>query len=328
MIDKSFYKNKKILVTGGTGMIGYQLIKLLSECSCEITIVSLDNKTQFKNIKFVNADLRSFDNCINVTKNKDIVFHLAGIKGSPKMTSEKPASFMVPTIMFSINMMEAARRNKVENYLFTSSVGVYEPKEILFEEDVWNSFPSKNDEFAGWAKRICELQSRAYEIQYKWNKISIVRPANVYGPYDNFDTDNAMVIPSLIKKASQSDELRVWGDGSTVRDFIYSEDVAKGMMLSVQKNINEPINLGSGKGYTIKEVAETIISIMGKKKKIIWEADKPMGDKKRIMSVEKANKIGFKIEVGIKEGLQKTIKWFLSHDVNKIERYNSFKEKL
>lgn len=328
MIDKKFFSNKKILVTGGTGMIGYQLVKLLSDCNAKITVVSLDNNSQFKNLKFIKSDLRDFENCLSLTKNKDIVFHLAGVKGSPKMTLEQPASFMIPTLMFSINMMEAARRNKVNNYLFTSSVGVYEPKEILKEDDVWKSFPSENDKFAGWAKRICELQAEAYEIQYGWNKISIVRPANVYGPYDNFDTNNAMVIPSLIRKAVENEKLFVWGDGSPTRDFIFSEDVAKGMMLAVQKNINKPINLGSGKGYKIKEIAETIINILDKKKKIIWEKDKPMGDKKRIMSIERAKKIGFEVSVGIKEGLERTIKWYLKKENKNILRYNSFTENL
>ncbi len=328
MIDKNFFKNKEVLVTGGTGMIGYQLVKLLLECESKVTVVSLDEGTGHEKVKFIKSDLRNFENCLEVTKNKDIVFHLAGVKGSPKMTSEKPASFLVPTLMFSINMMEAARRNKIENYLFTSSVGVYEPKEVLREEDVWKSFPSPNDRFAGWAKRICELQAESYEIQYKWNKISIVRPANVYGPFDNFDIDNAMVIPSLIKKAVENDSLIVWGDGTPIRDFIYSEDVARGMMFAVQKNIIEPINLGSGNGYQIKEIAETIIKILNKKNKIIWEKDKPMGDKKRIMSTTKAEKYGFKISVDIVSGLKKTIDWFLNYDHSKTNRYNSFKEKI
>ena len=324
MIDKNFFKGKNILITGGSGMIGFQLVKILNKLNCEITVVSLDSNSQFKNIKFVKADLRNLDTCLKVTKNKNIVFHLAGVKGSPKMTLEKPASFMVPTLMFSINMMEAARRNKVENYLFTSSVGVYEPKEILKEDDVWNSFPSKNDMFAGWSKRICELQAEAFKIQYDWDKISIVRPANVYGPYDNFDTNNAMVIPSLIKKTIESDKLRVWGDGSPVRDFIYSEDVAIGMILAVQKNVNEPINLGSGNGYTIKEIAETIVE----NKEIVWEKDKPMGDKKRIMSTERAKKYGFNVRTSIRDGLEKTIKWYMHQNNFNIKRYNSFTEKL
>ena len=107
------------------------------------------------------------------------------------MTAERPASFFVPTLQFSLNMMEAARRSGVNHYLFTSSVGVYQPAEIFKEDDVWSTFPSSNDRFAGWAKRMCELQAEAYKKEYEWENISVVRPANVYGPFDNFDPANA-----------------------------------------------------------------------------------------------------------------------------------------
>ena len=94
---------------------------------------------------------------------------------------------MVPTLMFSINMMEAALRQNVSNYLLTSSIGVYAQSSLFKEDSVWKTFPSQNDKFPGWAKRICELQAEAYKIQYDWENISIVRPSNVYGPYDNFE---------------------------------------------------------------------------------------------------------------------------------------------
>ena len=325
---KNFYKGKKILVTGGTGLIGRPLVNKLLNLGAKVQVVSLDKKVDLPKVQFIKKDLRDFNSCLDVTKNCDIVFHLAGVKGSPKMTRYQPASFFVPTITFNTNVMEASRRNKVKHFLYTSSIGVYSPAKNFYEDDVWKTFPSENDKFAGWAKRICELQAEAYEIQYGWNKISIVRPANVYGPYDNFDTNNAMVIPSLIRKAVENEKLFVWGDGSPTRDFIFSEDVAKGMMLAVQKNINKPINLGSGKGYKIKEIAETIINILDKKKKIIWEKDKPMGDKKRIMSIERAKKIGFEVSVGIKEGLERTIKWYLKKENKNILRFNSFTENL
>ena len=164
----------------------------------------------------------------------DIVFNLAGVKGSPAMANERPASFLVPTITFSYNMMEAARREGVERYLYTSSIGVYAPAEYFREDDVWKTFPSPHDRFAGWAKRMGELQAEAYKIEYGWDKISIVRPANVYGPYDNFDPANAMVIPSLIYRALDGEApLTVWGDGTPIRDFIHARDVARGMMLMV-----------------------------------------------------------------------------------------------
>ena len=109
--------------------------------------------------------------------------------------------------------------------------------------------PSENDKFPGWAKRVGELQAEAYAIEYGWKKVSIVRPANIYGPYDNFDPANSMVVPSLIRRAlAGEDPLTVWGDGSPIRDFIHAEDVARGMMLAVEKGVTEPINLGSGTG--------------------------------------------------------------------------------
>ena len=326
-IDKRFYKNKKILVTGGSGMIGYQLCDILLKLGAKVTIASLDDIKIFKKAKYIKCDLRFFENCLKISKNKDIVFHLAGIKGSPMMAKLKPSSFFVPTLQFSINMMEAAFRNRVSNYLFTSSVGVYSPSSIFKEEDVWKTFPSENDRFAGWAKRICELQAQSYEIQYKWKNISIVRPANVYGPFDNFDENNAMVIPSLISKAFKAkDTLEVWGDGTPIRDFVHSKDVALAMAYVVQKKYNQPVNIGSGKGVSIKKIVEIINSNLQKPLKIKWIKSGPSGDKKRLMDMKRIYDLGFRNSINIEDGIQDTIKWYLKNKkVNKM-RYNSFTE--
>jgi GDP-L-fucose synthase len=242
---------------------------------------------------------------------------------------ENPASFFIPTITFSINMMEAARQCNVERYLFTSSIGVYHPTDIFVEDDVWSTFPSENDRFAGWAKRMGELQAQAYEIQYKWDKISIVRPANVYGPYDNFDPENAMVIPSLINRALSGERpLTVWGDGSPIRDFIYSKDVALGMMKVIEKGYNKPINLGSGEGVKIKEIAENIAELMPDKCDLVWDTSKPSGDKKRLMSTERAKSIGIIAKTPLKEGIKNTIEWFIKNKNTKDMRYNAFTDKV
>ena len=322
----NFFNNKKILVTGGSGMIGQPLCKSLLNLGADVTIASLDDGSRKpRGAKHFKLDLRSFDNCMEVAKDKDIIFHLAGVKGSPKMTMERPASFMVPTIQFSINMMEAARRRGVERFLFTSSIGVYEPAEEFLEDKVWATFPSPNDKFAGWAKRICELQAEAYKIEYGWDNISIVRPANVYGPYDNFDKENAMVIPSLINRAlSEDGPLSVWGDGSSIRDFIHSSDVANGMLMAVEKGINEPINLGSGGGLKIKDIAEIIASLTNKE--IIWDTSKPTGDKKRIMNVERAKSFGFECKVNLYDGIKETINWYKNSKLIEGNRYNPFTE--
>jgi GDP-L-fucose synthase len=326
-----FYKNKSVLVTGGTGMIGIPLVQKLLNFGAKVTVVSLDHKDRCpKKVRFLKRDLRDFKNCLEVCKNKEVIFHLAGIKGSPKMASERPASFLYPTISFSINMLEAARLSCVKNYLFTSSVGVYAPAKIFYEKDVWLTMPSKNDWYAGWAKRVCELQIEAYRKEYNFKNISIIRPANVYGPYDNYDPKNAMVIPSLIYKATRKNsEFEVWGDGSPIRDFVYSEDVADAMLLMVKNKINGPLNIGSGKGHSIKEIAENIANLVPKSpKKIIWKKTKHEGDKKRILSMKEANLNGIFSPTSLKAGIKKTIEWFVANEKNLINnRYNVFKKK-
>jgi len=325
----NFYKNKKVLVTGGTGLIGRPLVKMLLEKDAIVTVVSLDDPSRCpKGASFKKADLREFDQCNEVCSNQEIVFQLAGIKGSPKMSAERPASFFVPTITFSFNMMEAARRAGVKNYLFTSSIGVYQPAAIFSEDDVWKTFPSPNDRFAGWAKRMGELQAEAYKIEYGWDTISIVRPANVYGPYDNFDPENAMVIPSLIRRAVEGESpLTVWGDGSPVRDFIHSKDVARGMMLAIEKNINVPLNLGSGKGVAIREIVKEIKRNLPDNRKIVWDKNKPSGDTLRLMDIQRAQElINFESEIDIKEGIKETMDWYLKNREDILNRYNVFTE--
>ena len=325
------WENKNVLVTGGTGLIGRPLVTKLLKKKANVYVVSLDEPYDMEvGVKFFKKDLREFSNCLNVCNNMDIVFHLAGVKGSPKMTMSQPASFLVPTVTFSYNMMEAARRCGVKNYLFTSSVGVYQPAEIFYERDVWNTFPSKNDWFAGWAKRLCELQAEAYKIQYSWNRISIVRPANVFGPFDNFDPNNAMVIPSLIQRIMNGENpLNVWGDGSPIRDFIFSEDVADGMIMAVEKEINEPINLGSGNETTIKNIVEILKEVSGRDFEIKWDTSKPSGDKKRLMSTENSDKYGFKCKTNLKRAIEITFRWYEKNKdkISNSLKYNSFTEK-
>lgn len=326
----SFYKGKKVLVTGGTGLIGRPLVEMLISKGAKVLVVSLDDPSRAPSgVEFIHADLREFSNCLDVCKDQDIVFHLAGIKGSPLMTQKYPASYFVPTISFNTNMMEAARRQKVKRFLYTSTIGVYSPAEVFHEDDVWKSFPSENDRFAGWAKRMGELQAEAYKIEYSWDKISIVRPANVYGPFDNFDPQTGMVIPSLISRALNGENpLTVWGDGSPIRDFIYSKDVAQGMLLAVEKGINVPVNLGSGTGVTIKELAKAIAeSVPGSPIKIVWDKSKPKGDKKRLMDMTRAKKLlGFNPSYSLKQGIKETIEWYIKNKADLDKRYNVFYE--
>ena len=298
MID---FKDKNVLVTGGNGMIGQALVELLYDTtSANIMVADLPN-----------VDLRDRKDCKAVCEGQDIVFHLAGIKGSPQRCMEAPGSFSVPMIQFNANMIEAAYNAGVEWFLYTSSVGVYHPADVFVEDHVPGTLPSESDWYAGWAKRIGEMNVQAYMKEYNWNKCSIVRPANVYGPNDNFG-EWSMVVPSLIKKAIENDVLVVWGDGSPIRDLIYAEDVARGMIHMVENGVTDPVNIGSGTGVTIGEVAEIIAEYFGKE--ISWDTTKPMGDLKRVMSTKRAESYGFKPMIDLKSGLEKTINWYINND--------------
>jgi GDP-L-fucose synthase len=321
-------KNKRILVTGGTGMIGREVVSLLLSEGAVVTVVSIDDPVDMPSeINFSKLDLREFNNCISVCKDADIVFHVAGIKGSPKVAKESPAKFMVPMIQFNTNILQAAYESDVEWVLYTSSMGVYAPSSIFVEDSVWgesNPYPSRNDWFAGWAKRVGELQLEAYRTE-GWDRFSIVRPANVYGKYDNFNPETCMVVPALINRVMGGENpLSVWGDGSCIRDFIYAKDVARGMLHAVKNGISAPMNLASGTGISIKDLVEAIVRASGEHLEICWDASKPSGDAMRVLSMEHSNSVGFFPETSLDEGVRQVIEWYNQN--RDFRRYDSFKE--
>jgi GDP-L-fucose synthase len=319
-------------VTGATGMVGIQLVNLLIAEGANVSGVSIDivsDKSLLfaEQIHLIRGDLRSFELCLDVTKNQDFVFHVAGIKGSPQVALKRPNTFFYNTSKFNLNVIEASRRNFVPEFLYTSSIGVYSPAEIFNEDDVWKTFPSENDRYAGWAKRMGELQIEAARLEHNWNQTYIVRPANIYGPWDNFDPENAMVIPSLIARAmSGENPLKVWGGGDAVRDFIHAKDVARAMIHVVENKVNHPVNVGSGIGISISEIANEISKGFDNLK-IEWDTTKPTGDKIRVMNTERIKATGFKNEVSLSEGIASTIEWFKKYQLQS-GRYNAFTEKL
>ena len=327
----NIFSDKKILVAGGTGLVGQQLVPKLITLGGKVFVASLDDKSLVNNKveDFYNFDLMNLDNCIKITKDKEIVFNLLGVTGSPKTNIEKPASFMMSNIYCAINLLMAAQISKVKKYLYTSTYGVYGHTQIMKENDVWKTFPSDNDKFAGWAKRIGELQVEAFKIEYDFESLHIVRPANIYGPYANFDPENSMVISSLIRRIIEGENpLVVWGDGSAVRDFIFSEDVANAMIQVMQKKIEKPINIGSGSGISIKELVGTLISskTIKKKPKVIFDKTKPAGDKMRILDTSLAKSYRITNNISLKEGLDKTINWYLNNQSLTKKRFNYFKK--
>lgn len=320
------FQGKKVLVAGGTGLIGRPLVRMLIERGATVRVASLDDPVRaHPQAEFRRTNLLVFQNCLAACEGMDLVFNLLGVKGSPAVTTTRPASFFVPTLMLDTNLMEAARQRRVGRFLFTSSIGVYAPAELFREDDVWRSFPSPNDRFAGWAKRMGELQADAYRIEHDWKGIAIVRPANVYGPFDNFDLDNAMVVPSLIRRAvSGEDPLRVWGDGYSRRDFVHAEDVARGMLLAMEQLPQEPVNLGSGEGATIRRLVEVILDAIDHPPRVEWDASRPSGDRTRIMDITRARSLGYRPDISLEEGIRSTVEWYHAHRETAGRRFDVF----
>ncbi len=326
MIDdvvlKSF-SGKNVLITGGTGLIGRQVVNMLVDAGARVRIVSLDKVNVNPKATHVFGDLTEFSFCKEATRGMDFVFHLAGVKGSIEVTKTKPASFFVPILMFNTNVLEACRLNNVKKVLYTSSVGAYASAEVFRETENVDGPPM--DMFPGWAKRMAELQIQAYKIQYGLENFAVVRPCNVYGPGDNFDPKNAMVIPSLMYRIhNKENPVVVWGDGSAIREFAYSKDVAEGMIQALYYGTRgEFVNLGSGTEYTVKQLVETLASFLDFK--YVFDATKPSGFKRRVMDISRAKEwIHFNPATPLKEGLQKTWEWFIEHQDEYVQKENDF----
>ena len=310
--------NKTALIIGGRGMVGKQLTELCSKVYDEVCVADVGFKIPQDlpdNVDYEPCDM-TFKTNTSIIADYDHVYHLAGIKGSPLRAKEKPADYL-PMVQFDTNVIQAVGQWKPDWFLYTSSIGVYPPSEYYKEDDVWNKVPSENDKVPAYIKRMGELSCYAIRATYGYDNISIVRPANIYGPHDNFG-DESTVIASLIKKAyhDNNDILEVWGDGSPIRDFIYSKDVARGMLHMVENEVTEPVNLGSGKEVRISDIAEIIANYF--EQEIDYDTTKPMGDMKRLLSTKRAESYGFKSRVSLKEGIIRTIKWY-EENINELQ---------
>ena len=285
------WKNKKVLVTGSRGMIAKELIEMLEKKGCQIIPfdIKMSDVCDITSKDVIEAIFFRFE--------PDYVFHLFGIKGNPRMTNERPVDFMGPMLTGDTNVIMAAQKFGVKKFLYTSSIAVENPK---------------TDKYPAWAKLTAETLIEAMRIQYpKGTKFCIVRPANVYGRFDDFERKDNMVITSLIRKAIHSevenrghhDSFTVWGDGNQVRDFINAKDVARGMIQAMSQMPDKPVNLCSGKGVKIKEIVKIIEEATGKEAK--FDKSKPTGDKRRVMKLN----WDFEPKISIEKGIKEVIEW-------------------
>lgn len=316
-------KNKNVIITGANGLVGLPAVrKCIDEGANKVYAVDIiindkliGLQKQFSNqCEIIQTDLTYLHNCEKLFKNIkiDIVLHLAGVKGSPARSSKQPCDYLFPMLMFNTNMIKSAFDAKVDWFVYFSSVGVYQPADIMREEDVWVTVPSKNDWYPGWTKRMGEATLESLAVQHDWKNWTVIRPSNIYGINDNFASD-ATVISSNIWKLFNVDgnDIVCWGNGSAKRDFVFGDDVAQASIDVVKKEVRDIINFGCGEAITIKETIETIVDcykeISGVTKNIIWDETKMNGDPVRCLSSERQIKYGILPKVNLHEGIKQTI---------------------
>jgi GDP-L-fucose synthase len=317
------FKSKKVLVTGGSGLIGRQIVDMLAAAGALVRSVSLDRITLTTKAEYIVGDLSNLSFCKDVVKDIDYVFHLAGIQGTVQTSATKLASHFVPTLMMNTNMLEAARLCNVKKLVYTSSIGAYAESRVLRESEY--KVESEPMSFAGWAKRMAELQIYSYKLQYGMEHFSIVRLSNIYGPGDNFNPETAMVIPSLLYRIFQGENpLVVWGDGSTVRDFLYSRDAAEGILLALHYGTPDGfVNIGSGHGQSIRNVIQSLQSFIDFN--FVFDKTKPSGAPMRVMDITKArSSLGFTPSTDLTTGLKLTWEWLKDHSAEHVRKKNYF----
>ena len=307
---------KKVLITGCSGLVGVHLVKKCLNDGYNVVGVDVkysNNLPISDKFTFYELDLTIEENIKNLFfyESPDVVFNCFGIKGSPIRAKEKPVDFLYPSFKINTEIINQCSKNNIW-LIFVSSVGVYSPAETFIESDVWKSLPSESDWFPSWSKRMGEILLEAYKVQYGYNNWSIIRPANIFGEYDDF-SGSGTVIASTIKKVYEAtDSIEAWGDGSPIRDFVYAGDVADAILKLYTDKIHTTINFGAGEEITIKQMIETLIKISKKPISINWDSSKPNGDLRRQMDITKQTQIGLLPVLGFEKALEITYDYYIN----------------
>lgn len=307
---ENFWKDKKILVTGGSGFLGSHVVEVMRSRGVRSGQVFAPRSDEL--------DLRKLENCEKVVAGQDIVIHLAAKVGGIGFLKERPGEVFYDNAIMGIQMMEAARMAGVKKFVAIGTSCAY-PRLTptpFHEDDFWNGYPEGANAPYGMAKKMLLVQAGSYRAQYGFNAIFLM-PTNLYGPRDNFDLASSHVVPALIRKVVEAKEagkhaVEVWGSGQATRDFFYAGDAAEGIVLATEKyNGGEPVNLGSGREVPIRELVEIIADIAGYTGDIKWDASKPDGQPRRVLDISRAKElIGFEPCTPLEDGLKITIQWY------------------
>lgn len=303
-------QNKRIVVTGGAGFLGSHLVQELQGMGCRDIFVPRSGE----------YDLRTPEAVLRLYRDAhpEVVIHLAAVVGGIGANRENPGSFFYDNLLMGVELMEQARRQRVEKFVAVGTVCAY-PKftPVPFkEEDLWNGYPEETNAPYGLAKKMLLVQAQAYRQQYGLNAIYLL-PVNLYGPRDSFDPAKSHVIPALIKKCVDAIEnhqsrIEVWGTGQASREFLYVADCARAIALAAERYEKaEPVNLGAGREIAIRDLVSLIAELTGFRGAILWDASKPDGQPRRYLDVSRAEReFGFRATTDFADGLRKTIEWY------------------
>jgi GDP-L-fucose synthase len=308
----NFFTNRRVTVTGGAGFLGSFVVEKLQERGCRHIFVPRSRQydlVDMEGVKRLYQDSRP-----------DIVIHLAARVGGIGANRANAGRFFYDNAMMGIQVMEQGRLFGLEKFVALGTVCAY-PKfaPVPFnEQSLWDGYPEETNAPYGLAKKMLLVQSQAYRDQYGFNSIYLL-PVNLYGPRDNFDLDTSHVIPALIRKCLEAKdrgapEIVCWGDGTPTREFLYVEDCAEAIILATEKyNQSNPVNVGTGQEISIGNLVKLIADLTEYPGRITWDTTKPNGQPRRYLDTVRARKLfGFSAKTDFREGLRRTIAWFLS----------------
>jgi GDP-L-fucose synthase len=311
--DRSFWTEKRVVVTGGAGFLGSFLVEKLQRLGAKEIFVPQIEEYDLVQIEDIR---RMYD----ISK-PDILIHLAALAGGIGANRARPAEFFYINLMMGVQLMHEAWQRGIEKFVALGTICAY-PKftPLPFkEENLWDRYPEETNAPYGLAKKMLLVQAQAYRAQYGFNAIYLL-PVNLYGPRDNFDLETSHVIPALIRKCLEAKkrgdrQVVLWGDGSPTREFLYVEDAAEGILMAAEKyDGSEPVNLGSGAEIRIKDLAEMIARLTNYEGELVWDTSKPNGQPRRALDTSRAeNYFGFTARMSFEEGLRRTIDWYIEH---------------